>query len=274
MNKISKRQRNRRPLGQHFLHDEAVLTRIASLVKPSKNIVLEIGPGTGNLKELLLDKGFEVYAIEIDSRLVKKLANKFERLRVLEGDARSYDLTEVLKDKRYSVVANLPYYAANPIIRRFLESNPKPENMVVMLQREVAREMVAEGGKFSILGISVQLYAKVSFLFDVLPEAFSPPPSVVSSVLYLELRSEPLVPFVLIPDFFTLIKGVFKNPRKQLHNALLAAPWAGDNFGLNEARVILERAQIDSSRRPETLSIEEWILILKEFTTLGIKLRD
>ena len=274
MNKISKRQRNRRPLRQHFLHVEAVLTRIASLVKPSKNIVLEIGPGTGNLTELLLDKGFEVYAIEIDSRLVKKLANKFERLRVLEGDARSYDLTEVLKDKRYSVVANLPYYAANPIIRRFLESNPKPENMVVMLQREVAREMVAEGGKFSILGISVQLYAKVSFLFDVLPEAFSPPPSVVSSVLYLELRSEPLVPFVLIPDFFTLIKGVFKNPRKQLHNALLAAPWAGDNFGLNEARVILERAQIDSSRRPETLSIEEWILILKEFTTLGIKLRD
>ena len=76
MNKISKRQRNRRPLGQHFLHDEAVLTRIASLVKPSKNIVLEIGPGTGNLTELLLDKGFEVYAIEIDSRLVKKLANK------------------------------------------------------------------------------------------------------------------------------------------------------------------------------------------------------
>ena len=274
MNKISKRQRNRRPLGQHFLHDEAVLKRIASLVKPSKNIVLEIGPGTGNLTELLLDKGFEVYAIEIDSRLVKKLANKFERLRVLEGDARSYDLTEVLKDKRYSVVANLPYYAANPIIRRFLESNPKPENMVVMLQREVAREMVAEGGKFSILGISVQLYAKVSFLFDVLPEAFSPPPSVVSSVLYLELRSEPLVPFVLIPDFFTLIKGVFKNPRKQLHNALLAAPWAGDNFGLNEARVILERAKVDSSRRPETLSIEEWILILKEFTTLGIKLRD
>ena len=274
MNKISKRQRNRRPLGQHFLHDEAVLKRIASLVKPSKNIVLEIGPGTGNLTELLLDKGFEVYAIEIDSRLVKKLANKFERLRVLEGDARSYDLTEVLKDKRYSVVANLPYYAANPIIRRFLESHPKPDNMVVMLQREVAREMVAEGGKFSILGISVQLYANVSFLFDVLPEAFSPPPSVVSSVLYLELRSEPLVPFVLIPDFFTLIKGVFKNPRKQLHNALLAAPWAGDNFGLNEARVILERAQIDSSRRPETLSIEEWILILKEFTTLGIKLRD
>ena len=163
MNKISKRQRNRRPLGQHFLHDEAVLKRIASLVKPSKNIVLEIGPGTGNLTELLLDKGFEVYAIEIDSRLVKKLANKFERLRVLEGDARSYDLTEVLKDKRYSVVANLPYYAANPIIRRFLESNPKPENMVVMLQREVAREMVAEGGKFSILGISVQLYAKVNF---------------------------------------------------------------------------------------------------------------
>tara|TARA_B100000029_G_scaffold505861_2_gene587359 strand:+ start:512 stop:1357 length:846 start_codon:yes stop_codon:yes gene_type:complete len=281
LNKISKRQRNRRPLGQHFLHDEAVLTRIASLVKPSNNIVLEIGPGTGNLTELLLDKGFEVYAIEIDSRLVKKLANKFdkkainfERLRVLEGDARSYDLTEVLKDKQYSVVANLPYYAANPIIRRFLESNPKPENMVVMLQREVAREMVAEGGKFSILGISVQLYAKVSFLFDVLPEAFSPPPSVVSSVLYLELRSEPLVPFALIPDFFTLIKGVFKNPRKQLHNALLAAPWAGDTFGLNEARVILERAKVDSSRRPETLSIEEWILILEEFTTLGIKLGD
>tara|TARA_B110000014_G_C20056796_1_gene550098 strand:- start:382 stop:1227 length:846 start_codon:yes stop_codon:yes gene_type:complete len=281
LNKISKHQKNRPPLGQHFLHDEAVLEKIASMVHPSKNLVLEIGPGTGNLTEVLLDKGFEVYAIEIDSRLVKKLVNKFDkkvsnfkRLRVLEGDARSYDLTDVLKDKHYSVVANLPYYAANPIIRRFLESHPKPDNMVVMLQREVAREMVAEGGKFSILGISVQLYAKVNFLFDVLPEAFLPPPSVVSSVLYLELRSDPLVPFPLIPDFFHLVKGAFKNPRKQLHNALLSAPWAGDNFGLNEARVILERAKINSSRRPETLSIEEWVLILKEFKTLGIKLED
>ena len=279
MNKISKRQRNRRPLGQHFLHDEAILKKIASVVQPSKNTVLEIGPGTGNLTEALLDRGFEVCALEIDTRLLKKLVRKFEqkidvfqRLRLIEGDARSFDLTGILKNKPYSVVANLPYYAANPIIRRFLESDPKPENMVVMLQREVAREMIGEGGKFSILGLSVQIYAKVNFLFDVLPEAFLPSPSVVSSVLYLELRANPLVPVMLIPDFFNLIKGVFKNPRKQLHNALLAAPWAGDNFGLKEARTILGRAAIDSSRRPETLTIEEWVLMLKEFKALGIKL--
>ena len=268
-------------MGQHFLHDEAVLRKIANVVQPSKNTILEIGPGTGNLTEALLDKGFDVFALEIDARLVKKLVAKFakkeagfKRLHLIEGDARSYDLTGILKDKQYSVVANLPYYAANPIVRRFLESNPKPENMVVMLQREVAREMIGEGDKFSILGISVQIYAKVSFLFDVSPESFLPPPSVVSSVLHLELRSNPLVPFTLIPDFFNLIRGVFKNPRKQLHNALLAAPWAGDSFDLKKARTILDKAKVDSSRRPETLTIEEWILILKEFTALGIRLEN
>ena len=189
MNKISKRQRNRRPLGQHFLHDEAVLKRIASLVKPSKNIVLEIGPGTGNLTELLLDKGFEVYAIEIDSRLVKKLANKFERLRVLEGDARSYDLTEVLKDKRYSVVANLPYYAAARIIRQFLEIEHKPSSLTVMVQLEVANQMIASPGQMGMLSVAIQLYGNPKIVKRGSPSSFKPKPK-VSTAQQIQKKDE------------------------------------------------------------------------------------
>ena len=276
LKKTYKNKRNRPPLGQHFLEDESVLRRIVDAVKPAEKLILEVGPGTGNLTDALLEQSFEVYALEFDPQLSNRLKKRFksnknaiERLHIIEGDARSYDLSSVLGDRDYSVVANLPYYAANPIIRRFLEIKPRPVDMVIMLQREVARELVADKGKLSILGISVQIYAEVLFLFDVLPESFVPPPKVFSSVIYLRLRPNSLVLESYITQFFQLIKGVFKNPRKQLHNALISAPWAGENFGSPEAKSILESARIHYERRPETLTINEWILILEAFIDSG-----
>ena len=276
LKKTYKNKSNRRPLGQHFLEDESVLRRIADAVKPAGNLVLEVGPGTGNLTDALLGQSFEVYALEFDPQLARRLKKRFksnknaiEKLHIIEGDARTYDLSSVLEDRSYSVVANLPYYAANPIVRRFLEIKPRPIDMVIMLQREVARELVADQGKLSILGISVQIYAEVSFLFDVLPEAFVPPPAVFSSVVHLRLRPNSLVIEPHLTQFFQLIKGVFKNPRKQLHNALIAAPWAGENFGSFEAKSILENAGIHYERRPETLTISEWIVILEAFIDSG-----
>ena len=258
-----RRPRARKALGQHFLTDTGILRDIAEAVRaPAGGFVLEIGPGTGQLTEALLDRGFDVVALEVDSRMIAHLARRFagrEELQVVEADARTADLRDVLPDGPFSVAGNLPYFAANPIIRRFLEGEPRPAEMVVTVQREVAREIVAKPGKLSLLGISVQIYAEPEHLFDVPPQAFDPPPAVHSSVVRLRLRGEPLVPSGLVEPFFALVSGAFRNPRKQIHNALSRSA-TGDPERVDAD---LARAGIDPTRRPETLSIEEWLSLLE-----------
>ncbi|MCC7363596.1 MAG: ribosomal RNA small subunit methyltransferase A [Dehalococcoidia bacterium] len=255
--------RPRKALGQHFLRDSGVLADIAGAMRvPEGGFVLEIGAGTGQLTAALLAAGHEVVALEVEERLIPHLQRRFAgetRLRIELADARTIDLREVLPEGRpFSVAGNLPYFAANPIIRHFLEGEPKPAELVVMVQREVARELAAKPGEMSLLGISVQLYAEAEHLFDVKPEAFDPPPNVWSSVVRLTLRAEPLVPAERIEAFFTLVSKTFRNPRKQIHNALGRATWLPPD-GAGEA---LAAAGIDPMRRPETLSIGEWLELL------------
>src|SRR4051812_28011611 len=133
-------------LGQHFLRDTGVLDDIAAAVtQPAGGVVVEVGAGTGQLTEVLLARGFHVVAVEVEDRLIPHLRRRFPgegRLRIVHGDARTMDIREVLgRETPFSVAGNLPYFAANPIIRRLLEGTPKPEELVVMVQREVAREL-------------------------------------------------------------------------------------------------------------------------------------
>lgn len=252
--------RPRKSLGQHFLRDSGVLLDIAKAVEwPEGGFVLEVGPGTGQLTELLVASGREVLALEIEPRMLDHLAKRFRaapNLRLVEGDARTVDVAGLVAGRGpYSVVGNLPYFAANPIIRHFLEAEPKPKTMVVMVQREVAREIAARHGDWSLLTISVQVYAEPELLFDVPAEAFDPPPNVWSSVVRLRLRSEPLVPDERNREFFEFVSRVFRNPRKQIHNSLSRGVWLPPDG----ARMALQRAGIDATRRPETLDIGEWL---------------
>jgi 16S rRNA (adenine1518-N6/adenine1519-N6)-dimethyltransferase len=225
-------------------------------------VVLEIGAGTGQLTEALLDAGHEVVALEVEERLIPHLRRRFrdrDRLRIVQGDARDIDVASLLPaGTPFAVAGNLPYFAANPIIRHFLEGDRKPAEMVVMVQREVARELAAKPRQASLLSISVQVYAEGELLFDVAPEAFDPPPNVWSSVVRLTVRPEPLVPPTRLDAFFELVSKTFRNPRKQIHNALGRGFWLPPEG----AAAALADAGIDPMRRPETLSIEEWLRLL------------
>lgn len=251
--------RPRKALGQHFLRDSGVLADIVAAVRvPQGGIVLEIGAGTGQLTEALLDAGHDVVALEIEPRLVGHLRNRFRRhprLRILEADARIVDLETVLPPGvPFTAVGNLPYFAANPIIRHVLESPRRAHEFVAMVQREVAREIAAPPGDWSLLTISVRVYAEPELLFDVAPEAFDPPPAVWSSVVRLALLAEPRVPAAELAPFFEFVSRVFRNPRKQVHNSLARGVWLPPGG----ARQALEAAGIEPSRRPETLDLDEW----------------
>lgn len=255
--------RPRKALGQHFLRDSGVLADIVAAVRvPPGGIVVEIGAGTGQLTEALLAAGYPIIALELDPRLAAHLRSRFGRhpgLTVVEADARVADLSGLLPSGvPFAVAGNLPYFAANPIVRHLLEGYPKPKEMVVMVQREVAREIAAKPGHASLFTISVQLYAEAELLFDVHPNAFEPPPAVFSSVVRLIVRESPLVPFERIAPFFSLVSKTFRNPRKQVHNALARET----GLSVDEADEALNVASIDPMRRAETITIPEWVELL------------
>ncbi len=262
---------SRQRLGQHFLTDRAVAGRIvrAASITP-RSTLLEVGPGTGALTNQMAASAGTLTVVEFDREMANGLKVRFAGLRdvdVVEADARKVDPESLplIAGRAYTLVANLPYYAATPIVRNFLESSHPPERMVVMVQREVANDMQAEPGSMSMLSIAVQVYAEPKVLFEVPPEAFTPKPKVMSAVLELKPRPEPLVAAERRADFFRVARAGYKAPRKQLHNSLAS----GLNIDTALTRSIIKEAGIDSERRPATLSIEEWQLVLDAWTEAG-----
>lgn len=252
----------RKALGQHFLRDSGVILDIVRAIRvPEGGVVVEIGAGTGQLTEGLLGAGHTVVAVEVEPRLVAYLRKRFAghpRLTVVEADARNVDYMAVTRGLPFAVAGNLPYFAANPILRHLLESGARPADIVIMVQREVAQRIAARPGKLSLLGVSVQVYGEPEILFDVPPEAFDPPPKVWSSVVRVAPRPEPLVAASDVAAFFDLVAKTFRNPRKHLHNSLAM----GVTLGKAEAAGALASARIDGMRRPETLTIAEWLALL------------
>ncbi len=251
--------RPRKSLGQHFLVDNRIVARIVAAAQLADNdLVVEIGPGRGALTRRLLSHSAHVVAIEMDADLAQSLPARLDEpanLTVLNADARTVDLGEVTGNSSYKVVANLPYYAANPIIRRLLEGDHRPTKMVVMVQREVAESMTAAPGKMSLLSVAVQFYATASIVCNVPPSAFRPAPKVTSSVVRLDLMPRSALDETEAQGFFNLVRGGFSAPRKQLHNSM------GQGLALasSETHRILEAAGLDGSRRAGTLSLQEWL---------------
>lgn len=255
--------RPRKALGQHFLRDSGVLADIVRAVRvPPGGVTVEIGAGTGQLTAALLEAGHTVTALEVEERLIPHLTERFRNapgFRVVVADARDIDYAAVVpRGNPFAIVGNLPYFAANPIIRHILEGEPKPTEAVVMVQREVARELAAKSGQASLLTVSVQVYASAEMLFDVPPTAFDPPPSVYSSVVRLTLHPGPRVPAADLSAFFALVSKTFRNPRKQIHNALSRE----SGLTAEEADGALRAAGIAPARRAETLTIEDWLALL------------
>ena len=254
----------RQKLGQHFLIDNQISKKIVeSGLFNGCESVIEVGPGTGALSDHLIQNHNQfgqhsIFLIEYDPNLSKLLSKKFskqENVKVLNVDARFFDLKFLPRSflTPYSVIGNLPYYAATPIVRNFLELKKPPAQMVFMVQKEVANEMIAKQGKFSLLSLSVQIYAKAEILFNVDRTSFRPPPKVDSSVIKLIPHIHPDIDIDNIDNFFYLAKAAFKLPRKQLHNSISRAL----NIPIDEVKHVLYKSDIDHTRRASTLSIKE-----------------
>jgi 16S rRNA (adenine1518-N6/adenine1519-N6)-dimethyltransferase len=257
----------RKSLGQHFLSDGRTAGRILDAADLSPDdLVVEIGPGRGVLTRSLVHRVKRVVAIELDGELAAALTSRLgfpANLTCIEADARDVGLAEIIApETNYKVVANLPYYAANPIVRRLLESNPKPNLLVVMVQKEVAKNMVAQPGDMGILSVATQFYAKAKMVCSVPPKSFRPPPKVTSAVVRLDVLPEPAIEVESQEAFFRVVRAGFAAPRKQLRNSL--------SQGLGIEPVvggrILDLAGIDATRRPQTLDIPEWGMLYRAWT--------
>jgi len=254
--------RPRKSLGQHFLTDRRVLQRIlaAASLSPT-DTVIEAGAGTGVLTQALASAAGKVIAVEIDEALCDRLRRRlaaFPNVAPVCGDILALSPNELLARAQasppYVVVANLPYYIASAVLRHFLESAQPPARMIVMLQAEVAQSIAAPPGRMSLLSVSVQFYAQARVLFYVPPRAFRPPPKVRSAVIRLDVRPEPAVAVDDRQAFFHLAQAGFAAPRKQLRNALAL----GLGIEPAAARGLLDTANIDPSRRAQTLRLDEW----------------
>ena len=259
----------RKSLGQYFLADNRILNRIVAAADLAcDDVVLEVGPGRGALTRLLLTKVERVISVELDERLAESLTAKLgnpPNLAVVQADARTVDLSQLIGNHTtYKVVANLPYYAANFIVRRFLECECPPTTMVLMVQREVAESMTAAPGRMTLLSVATQFYARTRLVCAVPPTAFRPSPKVSSAVVRLDLLDSPAVEVSSPDSFFHLVRAGFSAPRKQLRNSL------SHGLGVNPASVtgMLERARVDGARRAETLALKEWEAVYSAWENL------
>ena len=249
----------RKSLGQHFLADARIANRIVAAAEPDgSDTVIEIGPGAGVLTRRLVEQAGRVVAVELDRRLCEELPGRLglpANLGVVQGDGREVDPDELVGlQTPYKMMANLPYYAAAPIVRRFLETVRPPTLMVVMVQREVAEAMNAKPGKYTLLSVATQFYAEPSVVAQVPARCFRPPPKVSSTVLKLALRPEPAATVADREAFFALVRSGFSAPRKQMRNSLMQ----GTGASAETVAGTLEVAGIDARRRPATLEIAEW----------------
>ena len=257
----------RKSLGQNFLFDLNLTTRIARAAEPLENVtVVEIGPGPGGLTRALLALGARrVVAVERDDRAMAALAEIAARypgrLDVVPGDALAVDLGDALGPERARIVANLPYNIATALLVQWLTAEPWPpwyDSMVLMFQREVAERIVARpGGKsYGRLAVLAGWRTEAKILFDVAPSAFVPPPKVTSSVVRLVPRPVPLDCDSTLLQRVT--EAAFGQRRKMLRQSL-------KSLGVDPLP-LLEAAGLEPTARAEEISVEGFVNLARALT--------
>jgi 16S rRNA (adenine1518-N6/adenine1519-N6)-dimethyltransferase len=252
-------------LGQNFLTDPVHLQKIieAADLTPA-DTVLEIGPGPGALTERLCAAAGQVIAVELDSQMVQLLRTEYGHhlnLTVIEADILQTSPGDLpFKIHHYKVVANLPYYITSAVLRHLLENQPRPQRVVVTVQKEVAQRIVARPGQMSLLAVSVQFYGRATLVHHIPAGAFYPPPKVDSAVVRIDTFDTPPVPAAEVEPFFRVVKAGFSQKRKQLKNTLAA----GLRLPGPQVVAALQAAGIEPIRRAQSLSIDEWLRLAEE----------
>jgi len=253
----------RKSLGQHFLTDRRILGRIAdALHLEGDETVLEIGPGRGALTDLLADRAGRLIAIEYDRALAAMLRERYARrsnVLVAEADVLEVSLGELAAGP-YVLVGNVPYYITTPILFHALVP-PRADRAVYLVQREVAQRLSAKPGskEYGALTVNVAAVARAETLFGVPAGAFAPPPKVESAVVRITPLAEPLVSTEEERPFRTLVQGAFGMRRKQMRRVVRSL-YALD---AEQADELLAAAEIEPADRPEVLSVEQFVALLR-----------
>ena len=278
-------------LGQNFLVERGVIKKIieAAKIQP-EDIVLEIGPGLGALTQGLAKKAKKVVAIEKDSNLARILNDELrikniKNVEVIQGDVLkiinsttapfqraglsslySKATAKFIIPNSYKVVANLPFYLAAPVIRKFLEIRNRPEEMILIVQKEVAQRICAKPPDMNLLAVSVQFYSKPEIISYVSRKSFWPSPKVDTAIIKITPQNK-WSRTVLDQLFFEVVKAGFSQPRKQVINNLshLSQDFGGQAKKINRKKISswLLKNNIQPIQRAETLTIEDWISLTK-----------
>jgi 16S rRNA (adenine1518-N6/adenine1519-N6)-dimethyltransferase len=253
----------RKRWGQHFLIDRNILSKVVRIAGIEEtDVVLEVGPGLGVLTLALAKEAKRVIAVEIDQKLVEILKEKvadFPNVEIIRKDIMEVDFNDLIErgGQPLKVVANLPYQISTPLLFRFIESRSVFASLTLMLQKEVAERMTATpGGKdYGPLSIFTQIVSDFSIRFLIKPSAFFPPPKVDSAVIRMVWKKRPMAEVEDIEWFKRVVRGSFGYRRKTLMNALRHSGFSLPEEGVER----MKRIGIDPQRRPETLTIEEYV---------------
>lgn len=250
-------------LGQNFLSSKEVLEDIAIAAEIDNEGVIEIGPGFGVLTQELAMRANKVVALELDERLIPILQDtlkEFGNIKIINQDVLKTDIKKLIDEefsgKKVSIAANLPYYITTPIITKLIEERLPLNNLVVMVQKEVADRITAKPATKNYGAISVlcQYYTVAELITTVPSNLFVPPPKVDSAVVRMKFRDEPAVKPADEKVFFRTVKAAFSQRRKTLLNCLVSN-FPQDKQQLSELLLSIE---IEPTRRGETLSLQEF----------------
>jgi 16S rRNA (adenine1518-N6/adenine1519-N6)-dimethyltransferase len=259
----------RKSLGQHFLEDRRILERIVDALDPNaSDTVIEIGPGRGSLTEALVPRVGRLVLVEYDRALAARLRERYARtpsVSIVEADVLEVSLAS-LAEGPFKLIGNVPYYITTPILFHALEA-PRAARIVLLVQREVADRIAAAPGSktYGALSVNVQAVATARIAFRVAPGSFNPPPKVESAVVVIEPRPDPVVNAPDEDSFRRFVQDAFGMRRKQMRRVVRAIA----SLDAETADGALERASIEPSVRPETLSPADFARLRRELFSRG-----
>lgn len=250
--------------GQNFLIDQNVVDGILEKAEVNKeDLIIEIGPGLGNLTAPLLQNAGKVICIELDPKMITILKDRFslyENFELINDDVLKVDLNKLIEEnckfKSAKVVANLPYYITTPIIMKLLEDKLNLKSITVMVQKEVAERLADRPGGKEVGSItySINYYTNPEIIIDVPKDCFIPSPKVDSAVIKLDVLKEPKIKVIDEELFFKIVKFAFLQKRKTLMNSLSNSGLVSKEF----IETMLNELGIDLRVRAEQLSLEQF----------------
>lgn len=256
--------KNIKPLkkfGQNYLVDKNITRKIVEEISPEKtDKIVEIGPGKGSITELIYNRCRNLHLVEIDTRVIENLRQKFPEAEIINDDFLKLDLGKIGDGRKIKVCGNIPYNITSPIIFKLITQRGGIKDAILMIQDEVARRIMAKPGtkEYGILSVILGYFTNVRYCFKISPNVFYPKPKVNSALIHIMFDKE-LSEGLNDIHFIQTVKAAFGNRRKTLKNSLSNSIFKNCDFS---------KISLDLSQRAETLSLNQFILLSEELGRL------